>query len=94
MAKLTEPFLYLTEEEYTQKVLELFRQAVLNLTGEEIKMLLVLRQQTDQMLLVKRRKINKMINQRRVATVILAVCILLGSSACTAKKENRALDEL
>ena len=35
-----------------------------------------------------------MINQRRVATVILAVCILLGSSACTAKKENRALDEL
>ncbi len=94
MAKLTEPFLYLTEEEYTQKVLELFRQAVLNLTGEEIKMLLVLRQQTDQMLLVKRRKINKMINQRRVATVILAVCILLGSSTCTAKKENRALDEL
>lgn len=35
-----------------------------------------------------------MINQRRVATVILAVCILLGSSTCTAKKENRALDEL
>lgn len=25
MAKLTEPFLYLTEEEYTQKVLELFQ---------------------------------------------------------------------
>ncbi|HIR03921.1 MAG: hypothetical protein U0M23_02490 [Acutalibacteraceae bacterium] len=56
IAKLAEQFPNLTEEEYIQKVLELFRRAGLELTGEELKMLLALRKETDRMLLRRTQK--------------------------------------
>lgn len=55
MAKLAEEFPNLTEESYTQKALELFRKAGLELSAEDLKMLLALRQETDCMLLRKKR---------------------------------------
>ena len=55
IAKLAEQFPNLTEE-YIQKVLELFRRAGLELTGEELKMLLALRKETDRMLLRRTQK--------------------------------------
>ena len=51
IAKLAEQFPCFTEEEYTQKALQLFRRVGLELTGEELKMLLALRRETDRMLL-------------------------------------------
>ena len=56
MTRLAEQFPSLTEESYTQKALELFRKAGLELSAEELKMLLVLRRETDQMLLRKKGK--------------------------------------
>ena len=56
IAKLAEQFPNLTEEEYIQKVLELFRRAGLELTGEELNMLLALRKETDRMLLRRTQK--------------------------------------
>ena len=56
IAKLAEQFPNLTEEEYIQKVLELFWRAGLELTGEELKMLLALRKETDRMLLRRTQK--------------------------------------
>lgn len=55
MLKLTEQFSSLTEENYTQKALELFRKAGLELSTEDLKMLLALRRETDRMLLRKER---------------------------------------
>ena len=51
IAKLAEQFPQLTEEEYIQKALSLFNRAGMELTGEELKMLLALRRETDRMLL-------------------------------------------
>ena len=56
MTRLAEQFPSLTEESYTQKALELFRKAGLELSAEELKMLLALRRETDQMLLRKKGK--------------------------------------
>lgn len=56
MAKLAQEFPNLTEERYTQKILELFRNAGLELSVEDLKMLLALRRETDSMLLRKERK--------------------------------------
>ena len=56
MTRLAEQFPNLTEESYTHKALELFRKAGLELSAEDLKMLLALRRETDQMLLRKRRK--------------------------------------
>ena len=54
MTRLAEQFPRLTEESYTQKSLELFRKAGLELSTEDLKMLLALRRETDQMLLRKK----------------------------------------
>ncbi len=54
MTRLAEQFPYLTEESYTQKALELFRKAGLELSTEDLKMLLALRRETDRMLLQKK----------------------------------------
>lgn len=56
LARLAERFPTLTEESYTQKALELFSKAGLELSGEDLKMLLALRQGTDQMLLREKGK--------------------------------------
>ena len=56
IAELAEQFPRLTEEEYIQRVLELFQRAGLELTGEELKMLLALRRETDRILLRKNQK--------------------------------------
>lgn len=56
MAKLAEQFPNLTEERYTEKALELFRRAGLELSVEDLKMLLTLRRETDLMLLRKKSK--------------------------------------
>ena len=56
MARLAQEFPNLTEERYTQKILELFRSAGLELSVEDLKMLLALRRETDSMLLRKERK--------------------------------------
>lgn len=55
MAKLAEEYPNLTEESYTQNVLELFRKAGLELSMEDLKILLALRRETDCMLLRKKR---------------------------------------
>lgn len=55
IAKLAEEFPNLTEESYTQNVLELFRKAGLELSMEDLKILLALRRETDCMLLRKKR---------------------------------------
>ena len=51
IAQLAEKLPMLTEDEYTQKALSLFSEAGLELTGDELKMLLALRRETDRMLL-------------------------------------------
>ncbi len=51
MTRLAEQFPGLTEERYTQKLLELFRRAGLELSAADLKMLLALRRETDRMLL-------------------------------------------
>lgn len=56
MTRLAEQFPNLTEESYTQKALELFRKAGLELSAEDLKMLLALRRGTDQILLRKKGK--------------------------------------
>ena len=56
MTRLSEQFPNLTEESYTQKALELFRKAGLELSAEDLKMLLALRRGTDQILLRKKGK--------------------------------------
>lgn len=56
MTRLAEQFPSLTAESYTQKALELFRKAGLELSAEDLKMLLALRRETDQMLLRKKGK--------------------------------------
>ena len=54
LVKLAEQYPHMTEKEYTSQMLILFRQAGLELSGEELKMLLALRQKTDQMLLQRK----------------------------------------
>ncbi len=56
MTRLAEQFPRLTEESYTRKALKLFRKAGLELSAEDLKMLLALRRGTDQMLLRKERE--------------------------------------
>ena len=51
MTKLASEFSRLTEEEYTEKFLCLLRRAGLDLSAGELNALLLLRRQTDQMLL-------------------------------------------
>ena len=55
LAKLAEDFPRLTEESYTRQALELFRKAGLELRAEDLPMLLALRQETDSMLLRKKK---------------------------------------
>ena len=54
LAKLAAEYPHLTEESYTQRALELFRKAGLELRAEDLPMLLALRQETDSMLLRKK----------------------------------------
>ena len=56
MTRLAEQLPRLTEESYTRKALKLFRKAGLELSAEDLKMLLALRRGTDQMLLRKERE--------------------------------------
>ena len=51
LAQLAQEFPNLTEESYTQKALELFQKAGLELRAEDLPILLALRQETDCMLL-------------------------------------------
>lgn len=53
LLKLAEQYPHLTEERYTQRLLELFRRAGLELSADELKILLMLRRETDCMLLRK-----------------------------------------
>lgn len=50
LAALTEQIPYISEEEYRERMLELFRQSGLELSGKELEMLLLLRMKTDQIL--------------------------------------------
>lgn len=50
LAALTEQIPYISEEEYRERMLLLFRQSGLELSGKELEMLLLLRMKTDQML--------------------------------------------
>ena len=54
LAELAEQYPEMTEKEYTSQMLVLFRRAGLELSGEELEMLLALRQKTDQMLLQRK----------------------------------------
>ena len=54
MARLADQFPKLKEESYTHKALELFRKAGLELSPEDLKMLLALRRETDQIILRKK----------------------------------------
>lgn len=58
MARLAEEFPHLTEESYTRQALALFRRAGLELSAEDLKMLLALRRETDSMLLRKKEQEN------------------------------------
>lgn len=51
LEKLAEQYPYITKNEYTSRMLALFRQAGLDISEEELKILLALRRKTDQMLL-------------------------------------------
>lgn len=51
--ELQEGLLQLAEERYTQRLLELFQRAGLELSADELKILLMLRRETDCMLLRK-----------------------------------------
>ena len=53
LLKLAEQYPHLTEERYTQRLLELFQRAGLELSADELKILLMLRRETDCMLLRK-----------------------------------------
>lgn len=54
LAKLTEQYPHMTEKEYTAQMLAMFQRAGLELSDEDLKMLLALRQKMDQMLLEKK----------------------------------------
>ena len=51
LAALSEQIPYISEEEYRERMLALFRQSGLELSGKELEMLLLLRLKTDQMLI-------------------------------------------
>lgn len=51
LASLSEQIPYISEEEYRERMLLLFRQSGLELSGKELEMLLLLRMKTDQMLI-------------------------------------------
>ena len=51
MEQLVLSYPYLEEKSYMEKALQLFREAGLDLSAEEFRILLTLRRQTDQMLL-------------------------------------------
>lgn len=53
LLQLAEQYPHLTEERYTQRLLELFQRAGLELSADELKILLMLRRETDCMLLRK-----------------------------------------
>lgn len=53
LPQLAEQYPHLTEERYTQRLLELFQRAGLELSADELKILLMLRRETDCMLLRK-----------------------------------------
>ena len=53
MGKLAEQLPHITEADYVADVLRLFRNAELELSEREFRMLLLLRRQTDQILLQK-----------------------------------------
>lgn len=50
LASLSEQIPYISEEEYRERMLALFRKSGLELNGKELEMLLLLRMKTDQML--------------------------------------------
>lgn len=58
LLELADSYPGLTEEEYIKKMLELFRRAGLNLSCEDLKILLALRQKTDQLLLKEKEVIK------------------------------------
>lgn len=51
MTELAKQFPYLSEKEYTEKMLVLFSQAGLELSEHELHVLLAIRRETDRMLL-------------------------------------------
>ena len=51
MEQLAFAYPYLEEKSYIDKALQLFREAGVDLSGEDFRILLTLRRQTDQMLL-------------------------------------------
>lgn len=56
LLELTKRYGSLTEQEYIQEMLGLFREAGLDLTADELNTLLMLRMKTDQMLLKEKAK--------------------------------------
>lgn len=58
LAALSEQIPYISEEEYRERMLALFRQSGLELSGKELEMLLLLRMKTDQ-ILIKAKKENQ-----------------------------------
>lgn len=56
MAELTRQYPYLSEKEYTEKMLALFSQAGLELTESDLRVLLAMRRETDRILLSERPK--------------------------------------
>ena len=54
LAQLAEQYPKITEKEYTEQMLVLFRRAGLELSEEDLGMLLALRQKTDQMILQRK----------------------------------------
>lgn len=55
LAALSEQIPYISESEYRERMLVLFRQSGLELSGKELEMLLLLRMKTDQMLAREKR---------------------------------------
>lgn len=53
LVALSEQIPYISEEEYRERMLVLFRQSGLELSRKELEMLLLLRMKTDQMLTKK-----------------------------------------
>ena len=54
LAQLADQYPKITEKEYTAQMLALFRRAGLELSDEDLGMLLAMRQKTDQMILQRK----------------------------------------
>lgn len=58
LLELTKRYGSFTEQEYTEEMLRLFREAGLDLTPEELQTLLKLRMKTDEILLSQKEKLT------------------------------------